>query len=298
MKMVTPNQDAPELAAALGASSIYLKREDLHHYGSHKGRSIPEMMNTYVEKGQNRFVISSSGNAALAAALHTKTLNENLLEANNPGPNIRLTIYVGNKVNPQKFQKLKDLEDEEINVFVREYPLHALSESIAEGMVSLRQSTDDTALVGYASLAQELEAIPNLGAIFIGTSSGTCAQALAQYFSDKKSGVQVHIVQTSSCHPMFDEFATYDGPNERSIADAIADKTALRKSTLVPLVKNTGGRGWCVTNDEIGLAMDLTREHSGLEISPNSALSVAGAAQAISMGYEIEGAIACMICGD
>ncbi len=289
---VTPTEKQPELAAAIGFSQLYFKREDQHPYGSHKGRSIPPMIDQYVTRGDRRFAITGSGNAALAAALHIQKLNKGATDA------IELEIYTGNHISSHKLAKIKALEDDHIRIFGKERPLQALTEASQNGYRSLRQSTDDEALAGYGPLAQELAETKDIGAVFIGTSSGTTAQALAAYFSGKKLPIQVHIIQTSSCHPMVDEFETVDAPDERSIADAIVDQTAMRKAKLIPLIKKTGGRGWCASNEDIESAIELVKKHSNLDISTNSALSVVGAMQAAYMGYEIEGAIICMICGD
>jgi threonine dehydratase len=299
--MNTPLEHYPDLAKAIGVSDLYFKREDLHQYGSHKGRSIPPMIDFYHKKGDRRFAISSSGNAALAAALHMKELSKK-----NRKP-AELDIFVGNNVAPHKLEKLKKIANapengSHIRILVKERPLQALTQAVNEGMRSLRQSTDDTALIGYGSLAEELaeafKGSKKVGAIFIGTSSGTTAQALAQYFIKKKLSVQVHIVQTSSCHPISDAFGAYEGPDERSDADAIVDITAQRRSALVPLIKKTGGYGWFATNLNIRTAQELTKKHTGLDISTNSALSVVGAMQAAYAGHEIKGPVICLICGD
>ena len=69
---VTPLEAYPKLAKAIGVNRLYFKREDLHPYGSHKGRSIPVMIDKYFKAGDRRFANSSSGNAALAAAKYIK----------------------------------------------------------------------------------------------------------------------------------------------------------------------------------------------------------------------------------
>lgn len=291
MEALTPLENYPELAKAVGTADVRFKREDLHPYGSHKGRSIPHMIDEYARAGKRRFAISSSGNAALAAALYIQELNsagKDLLE---------LDIFIGQHAAPHKAEKLRALTDDHIRVFVKERPKQALTQTVQEGAQSLRQSTDDIALAGYEVLAQELIAEKGIGAVFIGTSSGTTAQALAAAFSKLKSPIQVHIVQTSSCHPLAQEFETYDGPDETSVADAITDIVALRKGALIPLIKKTDGHGWTVTNDEIGAAQDLALKHTGLELSSNSALSVAGLIKAVEVGWEFPGTAVCMICG-
>jgi threonine synthase len=305
--MITPNEQYTKLAQALGYDDLYFKREDLHPYGSHKGRSIPVMIDHYYERGVRHFAISSSGNAALAAAIHIGKL-----------PDATLDIFVGTKIDDAKFEKLvktlggKDSiknttdqkiadnqwssKDDRVKIFLKGRPLQALLEATKAGAQSLRQSDDDVALVGYEDLAKEIATIPNAGAVFMGTSSGTTAQALATYFSNKGLPIQVHIVQTSFCHPISDEFTKRDG-NVGSIADAIVDKVALRKSSLIPLMHKTGGSGWCADDEDIISAQKLAKEYTGLEISTNSALSVAGTILAKKAGHKISGAVVCVIGG-
>jgi threonine dehydratase len=290
--MLTPIEHYPKLAKVIGVSLIYFKREDLHPYGSHKGRSIPFMIDYYYEKGERSFAISSSGNAALAAAKYVKEINNKRDEI------VDLDIFVGNNVISHKLEKLNDLADEHIRILIKERPLQALSNAVEEDKRSLRQSTDDIALIGYESLAKELAELNGVGAVFIGTSSGTTAQALAEYFLKNKLSIQVHIVQTPSCHPIADAFENFNIKEEKSIADAIVDKTAYRKDKLIQLIGKTGGRGWLATNEGIQNAQKLVENNTKLAISTNSALSVVGAMQAAYMGYEIHGVIVCMICGE
>ncbi|MDD5165063.1 MAG: PLP-dependent lyase/thiolase [Candidatus Pacebacteria bacterium] len=306
--MTTPLEQYNDLAQAIGVSDLYFKREDLSPYGSHKGRSIPVMIEIYRNKGESRFAISSSGNAALAAAIHVQKINNEKIEqgmhsASGEGIDdslLQLDIFVGNHVAEHKYQKLLAYADNYIRILKKERPLQALTQAMNDGMRSLRQSTDNLALKGYESLAEELSQTENLGAIFIGTSSGTTAQALATYFLNNSSSKipQIHIVQTSSCHPLSDGLNSYDGPDEPSVADAITDITAYRKNDLIPLIQKTGGYGWFATNEDIETARILVEKHAGLNISTNSALSVAGVMQAVYAGHKIEGSVVCLICGE
>ncbi len=312
--LITPQTSQPELATAIGVSALFLKREDLHPFGSHKGRSIPHMIDAHLSSvmasslAVPHFIISSSGNAALAAGLYVKELNLNRKNASGTGNLIILDILVGNNIAPHKLSKVQALRDDTINVSIHDRPLQVLTVKTHEDptLQSLRQSTDDTALAGYESLARELAEIPDLGAIFIGTSSGTTAQALADYFLKNKTGsknqVQVHIVQTSSCRPIADMFGSDAEANteteEKSIADAIVDRVAHRKNTLVPLIEQTGGFGWIVDNQSIITAQELVEKHAGISISTNSALSIAGLMNAVYTGHSWAGAAVCIIAGE
>lgn len=300
--MKTPQSSFPDLAIELGIPELWLKREDLHHFGSHKGRSIPFMIDHYWHKEQKtNFVISSSGNAALAAALYVRHHN-----ANNPDKKISLTIFVGNKIPAEKLSKLNELIDTHIVIEQVSNPRQSAFQMDASGAAKLlRQSTDDLALKGYKELAEELNHIPNLQAIFIPTSSGTTAQALGEAFQNLEQKPEIHIVQTQAVHPIANAFQPVMCPTHgkfiedpaTSIAGAIVDKIAIRKFPVIDVVLKSKGKGWIVTDPEIEFAQKIVKEKINLDISPNSALSIAGISKAKLTGHPFSGAVVALITG-
>lgn len=291
--MITKHEEYQKLAKELGIKSLYFKREDMHPYGSHKGRSIPKMIDIYISEGYSHFAISSSGNAALAAVMYIKEINSKNKNQ------ILLEVMVGRHISAKKLDKLKKYEDENIIVTMHDRPVQTLFvKSKDPNIKALRQSNDDNSLIGYESLAEELIKIPKLEAVFIGTSSGTTAQAISEYFASHNSNIEVHIIQTSSCHPISDNFVDNEVVDEQSIADAVVDHTALRKDVLTELIIKTKGNAWIVSNEEIRSAQEITKKYAGIDISTNSALSVAGLMQAIYTSRSWNGSVACMICGD
>ncbi len=295
--MKTPQQAYPELAKALGGPTIYLKREDQHPYGSHKGRSIPLMMKHYIKREDKRaFVISSSGNAALAAM--KMAVKHNM---NNPDKQITLRVFVGKKISEKKLSMLvKEIQnpDSGINIEQVEKPKQqAFQLGKSDDVVFLRQSTDDIALEGYVDLANELYKIPDLAAVFVPTSSGTTAQAIAETFATKNRLPQVHIVQTNACHPIADALGAVADDADASVAGAIVDNVAHRKQAVVDAVKKSSGTAWVPTDDEIKAARKLVRETTKIDISPNSALSVAGLQKALASGLEFDGPVVCLVTG-
>lgn len=306
--MVTPHELYPSLSAALAVPAIFFKREDLHPYGSHKGRSIPVMIDFYRAQGARDFVISSSGNAALAAALHIALLNSSGKSTDTAthtptAEPLSLTIFIGKDIDPKKEAFLAEIKDPKIKVVQVERPLQSMTQLAQQGATPLRQSTDDSALVGYQTLADELCTIPALEAVFIAASSGTTAQALATALIP--DGVQIHIAQTTSCHPIADHWkgksetsATDKGvPEIKSIAGAIVDKIGHRKEAVVAGVKESSGACWIITNTEIEAAQKMVAETTSLQISANSALAVAALMKALDEGAVFEGSVACIICG-
>lgn len=291
--MITKHEKYANLAKQLQVDSVYFKREDQHPYGSHKGRSIPVMIDEYIKEGFSHFAISSSGNAALASVIYIKELNlKNKSQ-------IVLDVLIGRHISTKKLNKLRDYEDENIKITMHDRPLQTLFLITKDPSIrALRQSNDDNALIGYESLAKELTQIPNLKGVFIGSSSGTTAQALAEYFTSNRLNIEVHIIQTSSCHTIADNFVNEDIFEEDSIADAIVDHTGLRKDILTKLIKKTNGNAWIASNEEIRLAQELSKKYANLEISTNSALSLVGLIKSTYTGKSWDGPVACIICGD
>src|SRR3989339_688976 len=150
--MITPQTKHQKLAKILGLEvPLYFKREDLHPLESHKGRSIPLMVDTYVKQGYSNFVISSSGNAALAAGLYIKKYNQKHKNK------LSLQIFVGEKIDSFKLKTLKKVLSKNITITQTKNPKQTSFQIDKSGEAKiLRQSTDDIALLGYNQLAKEL----------------------------------------------------------------------------------------------------------------------------------------------
>ncbi|OGH88287.1 MAG: hypothetical protein A3J93_02085 [Candidatus Magasanikbacteria bacterium RIFOXYC2_FULL_42_28] len=304
---VTPQPQAKKLAEALGLkTALYLKREDLHPYGSHKGRSIPLMIKKYASQGERDFVISSSGNAALAAGLYVRDYNRQ--HKTDP---LHLAIFIGKNIDKEKLLKLKTIKNKFITIAKTENPKQSAFLLAKMGAQLLRQSTDNLALVGYAGLYAELSKIKDLKAVFIPTSSGTTAVGL---YVASKGKIPVHIVQTDACHPFVKTTPSPLLEKERaiaspllfkegtkgvvhSLASAIVDKVGLRKPEILEALKKSRGVGYMATNKEIKNAMALAFKTEKIKLSPNSALALVGLRQALANGWEPNGTVALLITG-
>jgi len=293
--MITPQTKHKKLAKILGLEVLlYFKREDLHPLGSHKGRSIPLMVDTYVKQGHSNFVISSSGNAALAAGLYIKKYNQ--IHKNK----LSLQIFVGEKIDSFKLKTLKKVLSKNITITQTKNPKQTSFQIDKSGEAKiLRQSTDDIALLGYSQLAKELSKIKNLSAVFIPTSSGTTAQGLYNGFKKLKLNPQIHIVQTCACHPMAINFSPIccGATSKKSIAGAIVDNVAHRKETVIADIKKSHGFGWIADNKQIEEAIKLIYKTEKIQLSPNGALSIVGLQQAIKLNWKFDGSVICLITG-
>ena len=97
---------------------------------------------------------------------------------------------------------------------------------------------------------------------------------------------------------MANHFVDDQALDEKSLADAIIDHSAIRKEKLIKLIEKTGGSGWIVSNEQIQSAQEIAKENTGIIISTNSALSVAGLMQAVYTSKSWKGSVVCIICGD
>jgi len=304
--MLTPRIKSEKLAKKIGLNTdLYLKHEDLHPFGSHKGRSTPLMINKHHQAGWNNFVISSSGNSAIASAYAVQKHN---LE--NPKQNLKLKIFVGKNIDKNKLKKITKLLDKNISLKQVDKPKQTAFKIDKDGEAkNLRQSTDDGAITGYYELATELAEIKNLSAVFIPTSSGTTAQGLHEGFKKLKLNPQIHIVQTTFCHPLvFNPQAEINlslrggasatTSQSRSLATAIVDKIAHRKQTITKILKNSRGNGWVADNKQITDVIELINKTEKLKVSPNSALSIVGLQQALQANKKFSGPVVCLITGE
>ncbi len=245
-------------------------------------------------------MISSSGNAALAAIHAVQAHNRN-----NPHK-IKLTVYIGENIDGKKFKTLTNIiEDTNIKLEQVERPKQTAFQMDKDGVAkNLRQSTDDHALFGYTELAEELNKIPNLQAIFVPTSSGTTAQGLAEAFETIEASTwggkqepEIHIVQTTACHPLAEHFDTDFEKTEQSCAGAIVDKVAHRKDAILSAIEKTKGSGWIVNDEQIKHAQKILKDSAKISSSPNAALSIAGLQKALATGKTYDGVIVCLLTG-
>jgi threonine synthase len=149
--------------AALDRASgleLYLKREDLNPCGSHKARSLAYQISLALQRGERELIISSSGNAAVAAAAYSALAG------------IRLHAFVAPETHPVKLAELLHLG---ARVIVSARALNAAKRAaLATGLTNLRPSTNDTSIEGFKSIAFELyEQLGPLDAVFTFVSSGS-----------------------------------------------------------------------------------------------------------------------------
>ncbi len=250
--------------------NIYLKREDLNTTGSAKDRAMSLQIDSLIKKGINKAVLSSTGNAALSALYFCQKAN------------IELTLFVSPKINPQKLEEIKKLTS---NI---QFSLKPISDAIKfskkESAYLLRQSTDPIALIGYQSIAKELqEQLPQITSIFIPVGSGTTLLGISEALSPN---VKIFAVQSSNNCPIAKLFDTNFTPEEDSLTDAISVKVLPLKNQIINAIKNSNGSAFVIQNNEIESAQKELSKHNVIT-SPEGALALAGLHKAVLNNYDI-----------
>jgi threonine synthase len=249
---------------------IYLKREEVNPSGSYKDRGTAYKLTQLVKDGVTHAVISSSGNAAISFMYYATTVG------------FKMTVIISPETNPQKLEIIQRLAEQgKHEVIIDVHARRKAAEiSATQKIPNLRASTDAAMPIGYQSLGYELEAV-SYSDIFVATSSGTALLGISQALNS----VAFHACQTARIHPIAEEFDhDFTAETERSLADAITDKIALRKAQILPVLKNSNGSGWVLTNSEIKAAFELANKQLTKSISYTSAITIAGFIKAHAAG--------------
>lgn len=247
----TPLQPARALGRDLGIPDLWLKREDLSPTGSHKARSLGLMVSDLKARGISQAVISSSGNAAVAAAAYCSLAGIRLLSLVSPR-----TPAV----------KLAALLDQPQLVVVSAHPVALLHRAVtAWGMADLRTSTNPLGAAAYRGIAAELVSEGAWRAVFVFANSGATALGIQEGFARLLPAAQrpqVHLVEAS---PGGELTRPWYGREDTLLASGVGD-LGTRRSRLAPrlrrAVRESGGRGWRVDLAAMEEVRELTERRA------------------------------------
>lgn len=254
---------------------LLLKREDRNPTGSHKDRAAAYQLAAAASRGDRAVTISSSGNAAIAtsryAALH----------------GIPAVVFVHPATDPAK---LASIDGTTTTLVVTERAINGAKHLARELRIpNLRPSTNDEALVGYASLGEELamELPRNVDCVVLFATSGATAIAVADALARLRRGVQVHVVQGEGNAALVDPDAEV---TDESAHGAAAGRLGVRRSRrgreLLAAIESTGGRGHVATADDVANARELLAA-DGIDVSDESAANVAIARRLADAGHHV-----------
>jgi len=261
----TPLQEAGALAARLRLPGLALKREDLSPTGSHKARSLGLMVSRLLSQGIEQAVISSSGNAAVAASAYCTRAE------------IRLLCLISPRTPRVKVDAL--LRHRQL-VVATPRPVELLHHAVgAWGLADLRTSTNPLGPAAYRGIAAELLRAGAWASVFTFANSGATALGLHQGAQAVGGPLpQIHVVEGWPGGEITRPW--YQG-TESHPATGVGDLGTSR-SRLAPAVRRavreSGGRGWRVTRAELEEMRQMT-----LDLEPGT--SWEGLAALVAAGH-------------
>jgi len=242
-------------------SELLLKREDLNPTGSHKDRGAAEQVAGCLRRGQRVAVISSSGNAALAAA--TRGSSEG----------VGVVALLSPLTHPGKAALIAAAG---ARVVVTTKPINfGIRLSRVCGWPDLRPSQSEDALRGFAGLGEELAGELGDGVALFGyASSGTTFEAVGRALATAGRRLPLHPVQAGLVNGLSREFDR-PGDGRRSLVGDLGVKVSPRAPEVVEMVRASAGQAWWVGDDEIRAAGHALRQE-GHEVAPECWAALAG----------------------
>lgn len=261
---------------------IILKREDTNPTGSLKDRGMAYLISWAYSRGWKELVISSSGNAAIAAARYCQLAG------------LKLTVFVSPKISPGKLEELKKTE---VKVVITDRAVSEAQKYARQtGNFNLRPSLCEFGPEGYQTIAFEL--LENEGGvedIFLPVSSGTALVGIARGF--KKMGLlpRFHLCQSTAVCPLAAKFTTDFTKEPVSLARALVAKTTPLEKEILAFIHESGGTGWVISNQEIEAAEKRLSE-KGIVTSEEGALAYAAIIKARAKNWPL-GKTVCLLTG-
>jgi len=275
--------DSWEPTPLIQIEGIWFKREDFNPTGSIKSRGLTWQIYYLFKDNVKTAVISSSGNAAIAASYYAKQTG------------IKIISFVPISIPIDKLNRLKENCDDVI--ITEKVSDKAVEYAKEHNLPLIRQSLDPHAREGFKFLALEINnqlisenIIFNDCSIIFPVSSGTTVSGFFQGIKENSIPVpQIHIAQTEAVNLIANRFDQQFTPMARSLVKGIVatKKDNTYYEDVVKLVNETNGWGWIVTDDQIGKANDWLLNHK-VRSSLEGALALAALWKAQSHNFKLK----------
>ncbi len=247
MTSSSPKTPLTELNTPHG--TLFLKREDLSETGSHKFRYLADQMKKLQEAGEQRVVLSTTGNVGISASKYGSKLG------------MEVICLMSEKGD---MNKASQIEKEGGKLYLSDRPVRwAGYLHKKHGIPLLKGSESDDAVDGYESLGREIiQQAPDADAIVNFCTSGTSSLGISQAY--ERSGRELpafHLVQSGKSCSLVRELHP-DSIREDEVDNGVGLSTTPRKEDLLNLIEESGGDAWYVSPTSLEQVQKLLNEHS------------------------------------
>jgi len=254
----------------LAGGRVYFKREDENETESLKGRSLAYQVSLARQNGLEELVISTSGNAGIAAAAYCKKSG------------IKLYIFISPDTEKEKIASMQKYDP--IIIRSKKAIRFANYVSAQKKILNLRPSRDDGSLEGFKSISYELcENLGEVDALFTFVTSGSSFIGMARAFEyllecgEIRKLPKLFAIQGGGIFSIAQEFdkINYNGSGRSYVAGKLGVKETRRKAEIIEFIKKSGGGSYYIDNAKTEDAKNILDSH-GIITSPEGCASFAG----------------------
>lgn len=256
-----------ESVSGLAGGHVYFKREDENETESLKGRSLAYQISLAKQNGQKELVISTSGNAGIAAAAYCQKAG------------IGLYVFISPKTERGKIVSMQKYDP----IIIESKKAIRLANyfSARRKIRNLRPSRYDDSIEGFKSISFEIhEHLQDIDALFTFVTSGSSFVGIGRAYEyllesgEIKKLPKLFAIQSGGIFSIAEEFDRIDESRKNS-AGTLGVKETRRKDEVIGFIKKSGGSSLYVTDSEAEDSRKVING-AGIRTSPEGYASFAG----------------------
>lgn len=233
----------------LAGGRVFFKREDENETESIKGRSLAYQISLAKQSGAKELIISTSGNAGIAAAAYCQKAG------------VKLYVFVSPETEKEKIATMQKYGP----IIVRSQKAIRLANYLAakKKIQNLRPSRDGSSIEGFKSISFEIfEHLGEIDAVFTFVTSGSSFVGMGRAFEyllkngDIRGMPKLFAVQSGEIFSIAKEFDKINR-TDFSSAGRLGVKETRRKNEIISFIRKSKGSSLYITEGEIKNAQTI-----------------------------------------
>jgi threonine synthase len=295
----TPLVRSVRIGRRAGLHSLFFKLESCNPSGSYKDRFIAAQVGEMRANGVRACLATSSGNTGSSLAAYcaryaircTVIVNENAPSgklAQMQAHGARVIRVPGFVTSPKVTMGVYDV-------------LERFSSGTGAPLVVSAYRYCPEGMAGVESLGRELRGVPEIRHVFVPVGGGGLFSAVCRGLGG--AGVQAHAAQPEGCLTVVASWlngAEYIAPVESTTRiSGLAVPFDIDASLALRLLRQNGGKGYAVPDDEVFEAQRMMLAEEGIYCEPAGAMALAAALRARRAGdFGGEDTVVCLVTGN
>ncbi|MCK5332239.1 pyridoxal-phosphate dependent enzyme [Candidatus Parcubacteria bacterium] len=232
---------------------LYFKREDENETESLKGRSLAYQVSLAKQNGKKELVISTSGNAGIAAATYCQQAR------------IKLYIFISPDTESAKIVQMQKYDP----IIIKSARAIRMANYLSARykIENLRPSVNDSSIEGFKSIAFEIfEGLGEIDALFSFVTSGSSFVGIGRAYrhlhevGEIEKMPKLFAVQSGKIKSIAKEFEKIN-EFDHSNAGKLGTKKTRRKNEILEIIKLSKGSGIYIKDSELQEAKKVLAEN-------------------------------------